>query len=69
MIHQEKVVMDLILCPDCGKQVSNEAESCPECGYPINPHVAEPEFRAYIHRMLTDCMILFVTLGSANAAE
>ena len=26
----------LIKCPACGKEVSNQAESCPECGQPIN---------------------------------
>lgn len=27
--------MALITCPECGKQVSNSASSCPNCGYPI----------------------------------
>jgi len=27
--------MSLINCPDCGYQVSNNAECCPKCGYPI----------------------------------
>lgn len=29
--------MALIICPECGKQVSNRALSCPNCGYPITP--------------------------------
>ena len=29
--------MALILCPECGKQISDMAESCPICGFPINP--------------------------------
>ena len=28
--------MALILCPDCGKKISDRAYSCPECGCPIN---------------------------------
>lgn len=28
--------MSLIKCPDCGKNVSNQAISCPNCGYPIS---------------------------------
>ena len=28
--------MALINCPECGKQVSNKAPACPDCGYPIN---------------------------------
>ncbi len=27
--------MALIKCPECGKQISNQASSCPNCGYPI----------------------------------
>ncbi len=29
--------MALINCPECGKQVSDKAEQCPDCGLPINP--------------------------------
>lgn len=28
--------MALINCPECGKQVSDVASSCPNCGYPIS---------------------------------
>lgn len=27
--------MALTQCPECGKEVSSEAESCPNCGHPI----------------------------------
>jgi uncharacterized membrane protein YvbJ len=27
--------MALISCPECGKQISNAANSCPHCGFPI----------------------------------
>ena len=27
--------MPLIVCPDCGKQISDLAASCPNCGRPI----------------------------------
>ena len=29
--------MPLITCPECGKQVSDQATSCPHCGYPLTP--------------------------------
>lgn len=29
--------MALIQCPECGKDVSDAARSCPSCGYPITP--------------------------------
>lgn len=28
--------MPLINCPECGKQVSNKAPTCPNCGFPLN---------------------------------
>jgi hypothetical protein len=32
--------MPLIPCPECGRQISTEAEACPQCGHPNRP--AEP---------------------------
>ena len=29
--------MALINCPECGKEVSDKAPACPNCGYRINP--------------------------------
>ena len=31
--------MALITCPECGKQVSDKANSCPNCGYPLTKKV------------------------------
>ncbi len=28
--------MSLIVCPECGKTVSNQASVCINCGYPVN---------------------------------
>lgn len=33
--------MALITCPECGKQVSDSAEACPHCGYPIKKKLSE----------------------------
>ena len=30
--------MALISCAECGREVSDKAESCPNCGAPIAPH-------------------------------
>lgn len=35
--------MALINCPECGKEVSNAAESCPHCGYPIKRFIEEEQ--------------------------
>lgn len=33
--------MALINCPECSKQVSDRASSCPVCGHPINADIPE----------------------------
>lgn len=35
--------MSLIMCPECGSEVSDKATSCPKCGYPINKVETEEE--------------------------
>lgn len=27
--------MALITCPECGREISDRAEACPNCGFPI----------------------------------
>ena len=39
-------VMALINCPECGKQVSSEAPTCPACGYPIAEKQAQTQAAA-----------------------
>src|SRR5438045_3810614 len=34
--------MALIPCPECGRQISTEAESCPQCGYPNRARTRAP---------------------------
>lgn len=29
--------MALIECPECGEEVSEKAEACPNCGVPLSP--------------------------------
>lgn len=39
--------MPLIKCPDCGKEVSSFAETCPNCGYPFAKLEAAEQERQY----------------------
>lgn len=32
--------MALISCPECSREISDQAHACPGCGYPIRPPVA-----------------------------
>jgi len=31
--------MALITCPDCGREVSDQATACPQCARPLTPKV------------------------------
>ena len=46
--------MALINCPECGKQISDKAVSCPNCGNPMNPQpqqiqqIVQPQQEEYL---------------------
>ncbi len=40
--------MALINCPECGKEVSDAAELCPNCGYSIKKHKKKPQTKKII---------------------
>ena len=33
--------MAMIKCPECGKEISDRAEVCPGCGYPVEDYLQE----------------------------
>ena len=50
--------MALIKCPECGKDVSDRAESCPNCGCPVESsggkvRIMLPVFRRYENQKVT----------------
>ena len=50
--------MALISCPECNKEVSTSAASCPSCGYPLQGKPAELQFKAFRKRVLTGGFIV-----------
>jgi len=38
--------MALITCPDCKKEISSEAESCPNCGRPMSTAIKCPNCKS-----------------------
>ena len=50
--------MSLMSCPECKKEISSTAASCPACGYVLRSRPAEPQFEAYRKRVLTGSLIL-----------
>ncbi len=63
--------MSLIKCPECGKEISNQAKICPNCGYEIKHKKVEEHpiyfgFKAGIFILL---VITFVTFKNETAIE
>jgi hypothetical protein len=52
--------MVLIECPECNKEISSSAISCPSCGYPFQNQSSEPKFEAYQKRKLIVGLILCI---------
>ena len=57
-VDETKNPMSLIACPECKKEISASAASCPSCGYPLQGTPAEPQFEAHRKRVLTGSFIL-----------
>lgn len=69
--------MALITCPECGASVSDKAEKCPQCAYPINqpknvqppPNniktevVVKPKEGCFLQTLNAGCMVIAVILG------
>lgn len=57
----------LIECPECHRQMSSEATSCPHCGYILhNPGCREaPQYRSDIHGSNEGCFLQTLNTGCA----
>lgn len=53
--------MSLIKCVDCGKEISSEAESCPNCGKP-SPIIKHKKV-ASISRLISFSLLVLLFLG------
>jgi RNA polymerase subunit RPABC4/transcription elongation factor Spt4 len=38
--------MALISCPDCKKQISDQADACPQCGHPMSTSIKCPNCKS-----------------------
>lgn len=45
---KQGVAMSLIQCPECGREISDKASSCPNCGCPIKSTESSREVRIQI---------------------
>lgn len=49
--------MALIKCPDCRKELSDKADKCPNCGYPIAEQIKKEEKVQGANDKRTGCLI------------
>lgn len=54
--------MSLIKCPECSKEVSDQTDKCPHCGYPLSKPVVDPT-NAGGKKSSTTLKIVAVILG------
>lgn len=60
--------MAIIKCPECGAEVSDKAEKCPKCAYPIIVVNSEEKIQTvqltrkkYKLLQLSSCLVLFIS--------
>lgn len=56
--------MALSRCPDCGKDVSDQANSCPNCGHPIKAVVIEQTAKKYKAMQLVGILLIVIGIIS-----
>lgn len=59
--------MALINCPECDKKISDQAEKCPNCAFPIKKTtqvVLESKEGCFLRTLNTGCMIIFVLIAT-----
>lgn len=55
--------MALIKCDECGKEISNQAKTCPNCGFPLK----KPKKRTVNKKVLILVLLICVILGAGAA--
>ncbi len=54
--------MSLTNCKECGKQISDKAVSCPNCGNPIKPVVIEQTKKRWKLLMLMSVILIIISI-------
>ena len=50
--------MALIKCPECGKEISDNAVSCPNCGYPFAKETSK-NLKSFDNKRTRMCIVIF----------
>lgn len=54
--------MALINCPECSTQVSDKADKCPQCAYPLKSEVAVKSEGCFLQTMNLGCAIIAIII-------
>ena len=52
--------MALIICPECGKKISDQADFCPQCGFKLRPL---PAWKEHFVERLIGGVIASIAIG------
>lgn len=53
--------MALIMCPECGKEISNKAKKCPNCAYSLKKH--KLNFKEHKKIIIISLLVLILIIG------
>ena len=56
--------MALINCPECGTQVSNKADKCPQCAYPLKSEPSVKSEGCFLQTMNLGCTLVFALIAA-----
>lgn len=58
--------MSLIKCPECGKDISDEAKACPNCGHPLQPKSKKKSPLIIVLAIIGGVIALFVCISALS---
>lgn len=61
--------MPLIKCPACGKDISTQAVSCPNCGHPLVKSGAKPQSKSRVGGLLAILLGVIVVVVIVNHTD
>ena len=69
MLKKSESFMALIKCPECGKEVSDKAQSCPNCGCPLSEMVASGTVRIKMPNNIVEGWVGLFSSRSATVTD
>ncbi len=55
--------MALIQCPECMQTVSSQANTCPNCAFPLNKSVQQSKEGCFLRTLNIGCLIIAGLIG------